>query len=134
MVLLVKEITFFQYFFFKFWFIEEDLNLDGSTTLRFVEEHVFDTVLWNRNDLMRFWFRFLFWKSFGSGSGSSPVPGPVPDPDLFSTVFQQQKFVQNIAFSMLEAALFTRKFSSNFRFFYFCITFYVGTGTGTGMH
>jgi hypothetical protein len=40
----------------------------------------------------------------GSGSGSGPVP--VPDPDLFSTVFQQRK---NLAFSMLEAALFPRK-------------------------
>jgi hypothetical protein len=59
---------------------------------------------------------------------ASPVP--VPDPDLFSTVFQQKKFEQNLAFSMPEAALFPRKFASNLRFFYFWITFYVGTGTG----
>jgi hypothetical protein len=48
----------------------------------------------------------------GSGSGSYfgkvfvPVPIPVPDPDLFNSVFQQQ----NLAFSMLEAALFSKFF------------------------
>ncbi len=26
-------------------------------------------VLWNRNDLLRFPFRFLLWQSFGSSSG-----------------------------------------------------------------
>jgi hypothetical protein len=54
----------------------------------------------------------------------STVPVPVPDPDLFSTLFQQQKFVHNLAFSMLEAALFPRKLTSIFLFFDFCITFY----------
>jgi hypothetical protein len=42
----------------------------------------------------------------GSDSGSNvgkvlvpvPVPVPVPDPDLFSAVFQQQKFVQILPF------------------------------------
>jgi hypothetical protein len=29
---------------------------------------------------------------------SAPVPVPVPKPDLICTVFQQQKFVQNLAF------------------------------------
>jgi hypothetical protein len=60
------------------------------------------TVLWNRNDLLR--LRFLLWNSFGSGSGSNSSSGSCPD--LFSTVFQQQNFVKNLAFSMLEAALF----------------------------
>jgi hypothetical protein len=36
-----------------------------------------------------------------------PVPVPVP-PDLFITVFNNRKFVQNRAFSMPEAALFSR--------------------------
>jgi hypothetical protein len=52
------------------------------------------TVFWNRNDLLR--LRFLLWKSFGSGFGSCSCSG------------------QNIAFSILEAALFPRKLASNF--------------------
>jgi hypothetical protein len=43
-----------------------------------------------------------------------PVAAPVPDPDLISIVFNNKKFVQNYAFSMLEAALFARKLASNF--------------------
>jgi hypothetical protein len=43
-----------------------------------------------------------------------PVPFSIPGPDMFSTVYQQQKFVQNLAFTMLEAALFPRKLASNF--------------------
>jgi hypothetical protein len=51
----------------------------------------------------------------------APVPFPVQEPGLLSKqFFNTQKFVQNIAFSMLEAALFPRKFASDFRFFYFC--------------
>jgi hypothetical protein len=45
-----------------------------------------------------------------------PVPVPVPDPDLLSTVFNNRKFVQNLAFTMLEAALFPRKLVSIFLF------------------
>jgi hypothetical protein len=30
-----------------------------------------------------------------------PVPAPLPDPDLFSTVFPQQKIVQDLAFFAL---------------------------------
>jgi hypothetical protein len=37
-----------------------------------------------------------------------PDPVPVPDPYLFNTVFNNKKFVQNLAFSVLEAALFPR--------------------------
>ncbi len=64
--------------------------------------------------------------SSGSGSGSyfgkvlipipALVPVPDPDPNLFCTVFQQQKFVQNLAISMLNAALFPRNLGSNFCF------------------
>jgi hypothetical protein len=44
----------------------------------------------------------------GSGSGSyfRKVFVPVPDPDLLSIVFNNKKFIQNLAFSMLEAAMF----------------------------
>jgi hypothetical protein len=60
-----------------------------------------------------------------------PAPVPDPDPDLFSTVFQQLKFVQNLAFSMLKVALFPRKLGSIF--FGLCITFYIGSGSiGSG--
>jgi hypothetical protein len=34
------------------------------------------------------------------------VPVPVPDLDLFSIFFNNKKFVQNLAFSMVEAAFF----------------------------
>jgi hypothetical protein len=42
----------------------------------------------------------------------TPVLAPLPDPDLFR--FYNKIFVQNLAFSMLEAAMFSRKFASNF--------------------
>ena len=83
------------------------------------------------NDLLR--FRFLIWKRFVSGSGSISVSR------LICTDFQQhKKFVKNLAFSMLEAALLPRKLASNFWFFYFFIKFCVGSGSksgfGTGLH
>jgi hypothetical protein len=45
---------------------------------------------------------------------SVTVPVPVPDPDLFSTFFNNKKFVQNLAFSMVEAAFFPKKLANNF--------------------
>jgi hypothetical protein len=77
----------------------------------------------NRSDLLR--FRLRFWKSFGSGFGSGSGFGlvPVPDPDLFSKVFNNKKYVQNLAFSMIEAALFPRKFVSNLDFWSFILYF-----------
>jgi hypothetical protein len=87
-------------------------------------------MLWNRNDLLQFRFRFLLWKSFGSGSGSDS--GSSSGSWLFSRVFQEQEMLQNLTFSMLGAALFSRKLASTFRFFYFCITFYVGSGSRSG--
>ncbi len=79
----------------------------------------------NRSDLLRLRFQFLLWKSFGSGSGSGSGSGcglvPVPDPDLFSTALQ--KYLQNLAFSMIEAVLFPRKFVSNFDFWTFILNF-----------
>ncbi len=74
----------------------------------------------------------------GSGSGFDfgkvlvPVTVPVPVPDLFSTVFQQQKICTNLAFSMLTATLFAKKLAPNLVFFYFCITYYVGSGSNSG--
>jgi hypothetical protein len=61
----------------------------------------------------------MIYCAFGSGSGSYfvnvlvlvpaavPVPVSIPDPypDLFSTVFQQHRIVQNFTFSMLETAM-----------------------------
>jgi hypothetical protein len=43
-----------------------------------------------------------------------PTPVPIPDPDLFSTFFNNKKFIQNLAFSMLEAAFFPKKLVNNF--------------------
>ncbi len=56
------------------------------------------------------------------------APVPVPDPDIFNTVFNSQKFIQNLALSVLEAALFPRKLASKFRFVDF-LTFYIGSGS-----
>jgi hypothetical protein len=80
-------------------------------------------VLLNRNDLIvvsvptleRFWFRHRF---------------RIRIQKIFSTVFQQQNFfVQNLALSMLEAALLPRRFGSSFMI---CISFYVGSGSKSG--
>jgi hypothetical protein len=45
---------------------------------------------------------------FGEVLVPVPAPVPIPDPDLFSTVFQQQKFIptKSCLFDTLEAALF----------------------------
>jgi len=41
----------------------------GQTTSSFgLVAICFPSVLWNRNDFLRFWFRFLLLKSYGSGS------------------------------------------------------------------
>jgi hypothetical protein len=46
---------------------------------------------------------------------SAQVPGP--DPDLFNTLFNNKKFVQNLALSMLEkAALFPKLWSPSLIF------------------
>ncbi len=46
---------------------------------------------------------------FGKVLVPVPVPVSVPNPDRLSTDFQQQIFfIQNLAFSLLEAALFPR--------------------------
>ncbi len=61
-------------------------------------------MLWNCNDLCGPGSYF--------GKVLDPVPAPVsvPAPDLFSTVFTNKTFVQDLAFSILKAALFPRKF------------------------
>jgi hypothetical protein len=70
----------------------------------------------------------------GCGPGSYfgnvlvPVPVPVPDVDLFS--FSTTKY---LAFSILEEALIPESWPPITDFFYFSVTFYVGSGTGTGM-
>ncbi len=61
-----------------------------------------------------------------------PVPAPVPEPypDLFSIYIQFFNYkivVQNLAFSVLEAAFFLRKLASKFRVVDF-LTFYVASG------
>jgi hypothetical protein len=60
-------------------------------------------VLWHRNDLLR--FRLRLWKSFGPGSGSRQYLAQFAD---------NKKFVQNLAFSMSESALFPKKLASIF--------------------
>lgn len=55
---------------------------------------------------------------FGKVLVPVPVPVPVPDPGLLCTVFSNNQFVQNPAFSILEAALLSGngKQASNFWF------------------
>jgi hypothetical protein len=65
-------------------------------------------VLWNYNDLLRFWFRP--WKSFGSGSGSRPY---------LAQFSNNKKFVQNLAFSMSDAALFPKSWPLTYYYFIF---------------
>jgi hypothetical protein len=73
-----------------------------------------------------------------SGSGSYcrkvlvPVPIQVQIQTYLALFFNNKKLVQNLASSMLEAALFPRKLASNFLIFLllFSITFYVGSGIG----
>jgi hypothetical protein len=59
------------------------------------------SVLWNHNDLLRFRIRLLFWFQIQT---------------ILSTVFQ--KFVQNLKFLLLEAAMFLRisEIGLSFRF------------------
>jgi hypothetical protein len=59
---------------------------------------LFPPLFWNRNNF----FRFGFGSDFGKISVPVPAPVLVPDPDRSST----KKFVQNLVFSMLQAALF----------------------------
>ncbi len=61
-----------------------------------------------------------------------PIPAPVPvrEQDLISTFFQQQKFVQKLAFSMLNAALFPESWPLIFYLTLVLPTFYVRSGTG----
>jgi hypothetical protein len=78
-------------------------------------------VLWNHNDLLRFRFE--------------KVSVPVPFPDHIYQFFKKQtkKFVQNLDFLMLEAAIFPRKLSFHFdSLTVYTVPFYVGSGTGTG--
>ncbi len=76
------------------------------------------TVLWNRNDFCG------SVSDFRNVSVPVQVPVPVPDPDNISTVFQQQKFVQNRCLSTLGAALFPESWPLIFDFFYFCRVFH----------
>jgi hypothetical protein len=89
------------------------------------------TVLWNRNYLLRFRFRFWLLKSYGSGSGSNfwkvmvPVPVstfekvtvPVPAPylDHKKQIFQK-KFLE-ISLTFYWVSCFTRKKLINFNKF-----------------
>jgi hypothetical protein len=64
------------------------------------------SVLWNRNDLLR--FRFRLWTNFGSGSGYGSGSGSR------QYLAQQTNFLQNLAFSTSEAALCPRKLAFHF--------------------
>jgi hypothetical protein len=59
------------------------------------------TVLWNRNDLLRFRFRSYF--------------GPIQT--YLAQIFNNKKFVKNLAFSMIEAAMFPEKLGLYFLIF-----------------
>jgi hypothetical protein len=65
-------------------------------------------------------------------SGSDFEKVSVPDPHNIYQMFSTKIIGQNIAFSMLEAALFTRKLASYFRFSDFFIQSYVGYGSKSG--
>jgi hypothetical protein len=54
-----------------------------------------------------------------------PVPAPVliPDPENLAQFSNNQKFLQNLAFSMSAAALFPRKLASHFDFLTFSLHF-----------
>jgi hypothetical protein len=55
----------------------------------------------------------------GSGFDFGKVPVLVPDPDVtYLAQFFSKKIVRNLAFSMLEAALFPIKLASHFSFFF----------------
>ncbi len=78
---------------------------------------------------------------YGSGSDLEKFrfrfPAPDPDNIVFTVVlFFNKKTAKNLAFSMIEAALFLGKLTSHFLFVDFCISFYVGSGSqsGSGMH
>ncbi len=57
------------------------------------------------------------------------VPVRVLDPDYLAQFFNNKNFVHKLAFSVLEAALFSRKLASNVFFFDVYILFYVGSGS-----
>ncbi len=69
--------------------------------------------MWNRNDLLRFQFR-------------------IRTQTIFSTVFQQQKKVKHIAFSIYSTERSSRKLVSPFWFLTFFNLFYVGSGSKSG--
>jgi hypothetical protein len=54
-----------------------------------------------------------FYSGSGSSYGSGIFPVPISDPDYLAQFFNK-KIEQNLAFSILEAALFPRKVASNF--------------------
>jgi hypothetical protein len=99
--------------------------------------------LWNRNDLLRFPFRFLLWKSFssgcGCGCGSDSGSGSRLILHSFSTT---TKTVQNLAFSMLKQHWLPESWPPIFDFFTFVLHFMLdpgpnpvpGSGTRTRMH
>jgi hypothetical protein len=58
----------------------------------------------------------------------TPVPVPVPDPVLFSIVFNNKKFEQNLAFSMLEAAFFLENWHIFLDFLTFVLHFMLDLG------
>ncbi len=111
------------------------------------------TVLWNRNDLLP--FRLRLWKSLGSSSGSGSGSGSGSDHGSGSRQYflhsfsTTKKWVQNLAFSVSETAIFPRKLAYKFCFLNFFIHYMldicwiriqtgsgtvsgIGTGTGSG--
>jgi hypothetical protein len=98
----------------------------------FLRNIILPAVLWNRNDLLRFRFRFRIWKSFCSSSDS----GFEWIQTILSTVINCTK---SCLFTIRSRTLFPKKLSFHFGFsdlFDFCIPFYVGSksGTETRMH
>ncbi len=92
-----------------------------------------ESLLWNRNYFLRFRFRFLLLKSFGSGSGSDflksygsgsgsyfwkvtvPVPVPAPYLDHKKQILQEYFWIFVLPFYIVSC--FTRKKFINFNKF-----------------
>jgi hypothetical protein len=87
-----------------------------------------NAVLWNRYELS--WFRFRFWESFGavSGSGFGSRQSGFGSRQ-FKTVFQQQKFFTQ---QCQKQHYFPESGPLIFEFFFFFVTFYVGSASKSG--
>ncbi len=55
------------------YIIDIKLHIFKSYSIYYLDEQCIQTVLWNRNYFLRFWFRFRLLKIDGAGSGSTTL-------------------------------------------------------------